>query len=623
MRLQKILMINRAPFERLELNFDDANISILSGINGTGKTTLLSYIADSWYELTRNVYHNEFEGRENKFYRLSSSVYILDLSKPSIVYLRYMHNDGTFVDYIDLRGKCTEEQYNEIIRIENPIIYSKLQSEIEKTSLAKQWGISDENMIQTIFSTTLMTYFPAYRYETPAYLNDPYKVSLKFKTDMDFSGYLLNPIEVTSDLPQIANWIMDIVLDGQVYQNSTIMIRNNLNTLLTHILFYKVKTNVRLGIGQRNSGLNRISIMDADNNTHQIYPSIFNMSAGELALLCLFGELLKQCDKLGLQPFNSSGIVLIDEIDKHLHIKLQKDILPKLIKMFPKVQFVVSSHSPFLSLGLTDEVLSYRIFDLDNGGIECCPQDNELFREVYDIMLSQNEQFASLYFDLKAKAKEDNKPLIITEGKTDWKHIKAAQKSLSISNIDIEYYEYEDSLGDLPLLQLLKDYARIPQKRKIIGIFDRDNFCKLSFDALKTEQYVSLGNNVYMFAIPLVHQDIYGDEISIEHYYRKEHLLKENYEGRRLFLGSEFNGKGRGLEKDYITRFKGIDHKSKNNGIIDERVYDIKDLDEENSLAMSKSDFADLILAEAEYARDFDFSAFQEIFSVIKAVINS
>ncbi len=41
------------------------------------------------------------------------------------------------------------------------------------------------------------------------------------------------------------------------------------------------------------------------------------------------------------------GIVLIDEVDLHLHIKLQKDILPQLIKLFPKVQFIVSSHSPF------------------------------------------------------------------------------------------------------------------------------------------------------------------------------------------------------------------------------------------------------------------------------------
>lgn len=620
MRLQKILMINRVPFERFELDFGSSEITVLSGINGAGKTTVISYIADSWYELARTAYENEFEGKVNKFYRISSDMFVLDSSKPSIVYLRYLQNDGSFADYIDIRGKCTEKQYNESIPLKNHIPFSTIKSNIEKASYDKRWGITDEKIRKNIFSTSLMTYFPAYRYETPAYLNDTYKVSLKFNMNLNLSGFLPNPIEVTSDLPDIANWIMDIILDGLLYKNSTATILKNLNALLTNILYSKVKTKVRLGIGKRNAGMNRIAIMNAEKEEHQIYPSIFNMSSGELALLCLFGELIKQSDKIAAHPTEVNGIVLIDEIDKHLHIKLQKDILPRLIKMFPKVQFIVTSHSPFLSLGLVDEDLSYRIIDLDNDGIECCPQDNELFREVYEMMIRHNEQFAGLYFDLKAKIVEDNKPLIITEGKTDWKHIKAAQKALSPENIDVDYYEYEDTLGDVTLLQLLKDYARIPQTRKIIGVFDRDNFNKLKDDALKNERYFPLGNNVYMFAIPLVNQDIYGDEISIEHYYKKENLLKENCKGRRLFLGSEFNEKGRSSE--YITRCKGIDQKAKNNGIVDEKVYDIRDTEEENSLAMSKNDFANHILTESDYAKGFDFTAFQKIFAVIQEIIN-
>lgn len=43
-----------------------------------------------------------------------------------------------------------------------------------------------------------------------------------------------------------------------------------------------------------------------------------------------------------------TGIVLIDEVDKHLHITLHFSILPKLFELFPNIQFIVSSHSPFL-----------------------------------------------------------------------------------------------------------------------------------------------------------------------------------------------------------------------------------------------------------------------------------
>ena len=48
-------------------------------------------------------------------------------------------------------------------------------------------------------------------------------MELKYKYTSDFTGYLTNPIEVTSDLPQIANWLMDIVLDNQLYEYTNLL----------------------------------------------------------------------------------------------------------------------------------------------------------------------------------------------------------------------------------------------------------------------------------------------------------------------------------------------------------------------------------------------------------------
>lgn len=42
------------------------------------------------------------------------------------------------------------------------------------------------------------------------------------------------------------------------------------------------------------------------------------------------------------------GLVLIDEIDAHLHVELQKKIMPLLTTFFPKIQFIVTTHSPFV-----------------------------------------------------------------------------------------------------------------------------------------------------------------------------------------------------------------------------------------------------------------------------------
>lgn len=49
MRLQRLIMINRAPFEHLEMEFGNENIVLLSGINDAGKTTIISYVVDAFY----------------------------------------------------------------------------------------------------------------------------------------------------------------------------------------------------------------------------------------------------------------------------------------------------------------------------------------------------------------------------------------------------------------------------------------------------------------------------------------------------------------------------------------------------------------------------------------------
>lgn len=75
-------------------------------------------------------------------------------------------------------------------------------------------------------------------------------------------------------------------------------------------------------------------------------------------------------------PLESHGIVMIDEIDLHLHPKLQREILRKLTSIFPNLQFIVSSHSPSVILGALDMV---QVVKLDHGEI-----DNNVNTEQYN-----------------------------------------------------------------------------------------------------------------------------------------------------------------------------------------------------------------------------------------------
>lgn len=63
-----------------------------------------------------------------------------------------------------------------------------------------------------------------------------------------------------------------------------------------------------------------------------------------------------------LSVYDTEGIVLIDELETHLHISLQKKILPFLTEFFPNIQFIVATHSPYILNSIDNCV----IYDLEN-----------------------------------------------------------------------------------------------------------------------------------------------------------------------------------------------------------------------------------------------------------------
>ncbi len=86
------------------------------------------------------------------------------------------------------------------------------------------------------------------------------------------------------------------------------------------------------------------------------------LSDGYSAIMNIVTELILRMEKKSAKNYNIQGIVLIDEIETHLHIDLQKKILPFLTKIFPKIQFIVTTHSPFIINSLDNAV----IYDLEN-----------------------------------------------------------------------------------------------------------------------------------------------------------------------------------------------------------------------------------------------------------------
>ncbi len=77
------------------------------------------------------------------------------------------------------------------------------------------------------------------------------------------------------------------------------------------------------------------------------------LSDGQRRLAAIFTELAMRAASLNSQLGEdcireTTGVVLIDELDLHLHPQWQRSVIDNLLSVFPKLQFVVASHSPFL-----------------------------------------------------------------------------------------------------------------------------------------------------------------------------------------------------------------------------------------------------------------------------------
>jgi predicted ATP-binding protein involved in virulence len=86
------------------------------------------------------------------------------------------------------------------------------------------------------------------------------------------------------------------------------------------------------------------------------------ISEGYRAIFDIYAELIMRMEYFKIMPEDLTGVVLIDEIESHLHVSLQRLIYPFFAESFPNIQFIVTTYSPFVLMSASDTV----IFDLIN-----------------------------------------------------------------------------------------------------------------------------------------------------------------------------------------------------------------------------------------------------------------
>lgn len=173
-------------------------------------------------------------------------------------------------------------------------------------------------------------------------------------------------------------------------------------------------------------------------------PFDFNtMSSGYAAIFEIINDLIIRMEaKSGLRTeFDMEGVVLVDEIETHLHLELQKKILPILTTLFPNIQFIITTHSPFILSSLDNAV----IYDLQNRTLV----ENGLENLPYEGIVEGYFKADTLSAELRGKF-ERYKDLVAKEKLSDEEY----------EEIDkLEFYL--DEIPDYLAKELTSEYSRL------------------------------------------------------------------------------------------------------------------------------------------------------------------
>lgn len=635
---------------------------VIVGENGTGKSVFLSNITDAFYELAGKAYSNALQesGRGHQYYKAISPDQIRLGSSYLVAYMEFEHNTEP-LKYIFKSGDITFSDY-----LENENIPFDKELDWKEASNSKN-AVAEKKLIEHVFDTTVVASFSPMRYEKPAWMGEKYHYSqedVTFSHGRQFNGYLTNPISVECDSEKTLAWLFDIIADSRADlerkrgdEGYTIVYpgvrdidllsisRQNAEKLMSAIL----GQTVIFRMGNRSNKGRRLRICDNYGNT--LVPSLDALSTGQLALFNMFSSIIRYADNddinLSYKLNEIQGIVLIDEVELHLHSKLQREVLPHLIALFPRVQFIITSHSPLFLLGLQE------LYGEDNIDIFEMPTANKIYAEDFSEFGKAYQYYSDTQryrMNIRAaidKETADNKPLIITEGSTDWKHFKAAYDSLSndeqyaawLPQLEFDFLEYEPlnssvqancklQMSCSELKAMCKNYSYTPHKKKIIFIADNDD--KDTKKVLgPSSTYVSWGNNVYSFCLP-VPDFRKPDAICVEHLYKDVDIKKEIEIGgvkRRVYLGNEFNEMGFLQKEDGTTMFCSDRNACGPNKIAVIDGGDKKKVvrvpgDDGVNYALPKMEFANAILTKTAPFNSMDFSAFVPVFEMIRDILS-
>lgn len=516
MYLHEIFLQNTGPIPECHVkpSFDENGNPlpiVVAGPNGSGKTTFLSYIVDALTEFAKKAFTDivPSDGVNTPFFRTIQPTAIRSGQRFSLSLIHCQANNDNLY-YCEKSGVLEAAAYS-------PSVKSDFTSVWNWSTEGNHKDVSvNEKTVETEMRKGTYAFFPASRHETPDWLNrksiedNIIEGGINVSASRHFTDQLSKPIWVETCAAENIGWILDVFLDSsidvellwklqvteageRILPNASLsqikdiknrnILRNvirNVDRVLREVL---QDSTAKLRHTFRNHRLSRL-VIELEGEQTLLNPSW--LSDGQSQLFHLFTTIVRYGETADINKSihlsDITGLVIIDEIDANLHPTLQHDVLPQLIGMFPKVQFIVSSHSPLFLLGMEKRFGADRVTILE------LPEAKRINSERYSEFGKAFEYYKTterFEEDMKQLIASATKPVVLTEGKTDARYIQTALEllgeeellnSLEIRSVGKEGNEGTDGGGHTGLNNFLNVYAAHPSSfnHAILLLYDWD-----------------------------------------------------------------------------------------------------------------------------------------------------
>lgn len=318
---------------------------MLTGKNGSGKTVLLNAIA-SFLDIIKNdaglnftTYRQNLDFNRNQLNNSLNGTFLLAQTKQNVQYYQEQINalfGKVELDFVDVANLIEDYQAGNFIIA---FYQAARKSEMIEPKNPTKPELATKGNVRNILSNQF----------------------LNFLSDLKIQEALARNEQQLQDADQIARWFTDFEeLLRSIYQDKQLLLKFNYKDYSFQIC----------------TGNKAFKFTET--------------SDGFAAILDIVADLILKMQTSGnlVRAYRKKGIVLIDEVETHLHLELQRVIMPILTKVFPNIQFIITTHSPFVLNSLDNAVA----FDLEH-------------REIIDELTQYSyEALAEGYFGVSSES---------------------------------------------------------------------------------------------------------------------------------------------------------------------------------------------------------------------------